>query len=650
MAIHNDKEIQEYRDLMKPPGEYEDGFTWRSVLGLLFACFVMMPGAIYMRLVAGHGIGPAATWVTVILFIEVAKRARSTLGKADIFILFYIAGGTFLAPFDHLLFFQFLAQSEPAKAMGIVEGLPQWVAPTDPEVLAQRTFLHKAWLPALLIWLFKIVVGRLDDLILGYGLFRITSDYEQLPFPMAPLGALGLTALAESSSGEESWRWRVFSIGAAIGMAFGTLYMGIPTITGALLQEPVHLIPIPWADFTDKTENILPAVATGMSFDLGQFFLGMVVPFFAVMGMLAGVVITFIANPILQKFEILHSWEKGSMTVETLFLNRMDFYLSFSIGISIAIAVVGIYYLFKLKADDVKSDKGVTGFDPSVLKKRGDIPFWVIILFYFLCTIAYIVMAEYLVGWDFPIWILIFFGFVYTPFVSYVTARLEGMAGKALQIPMVKEVAFILSGYVGVDIWFVPLPMQNYGYATVLYRKCELMGTKFKSIWKAEMLIIPCVFISSVIFMEFLWRLAPIPSSIYPFTQKMWELRAMNQCLIYSSTVGGYSPFYEALNFWYLGAGAVLGLVSFVTFTMMGLPVLFVYGAVQGLNQTMPHIFVPRLLGALVGRYYFYRKMGKQWRYYAPVLSAGFACGMGLVSMFFVGVIFLSKSIFQLPF
>ena len=49
----------------------------------------------------------------------------------------------------------------------------------------------------------------------------MTSDVERLPFPMAPVQAAGATALAEAGSKEESWRWRVFSIGAMMGLIFG---------------------------------------------------------------------------------------------------------------------------------------------------------------------------------------------------------------------------------------------------------------------------------------------------------------------------------------------------------------------------------------------------------------------------------------------
>src|SRR5262245_26150938 len=88
-----DQELEEFRALMKPPGSFEDGFSWSSFLGSLFLAGLMVPGAIYMALLLGGSASPPAQWVTVILFIEVARRAHKHVKKAEIFTLFYLAGG-----------------------------------------------------------------------------------------------------------------------------------------------------------------------------------------------------------------------------------------------------------------------------------------------------------------------------------------------------------------------------------------------------------------------------------------------------------------------------------------------------------------------------------------------------------------------------
>jgi hypothetical protein len=55
--------------------EYRDGFGWNTLWGALFVGFVVLPGAIYMGLVTGQSLAGAAQWVTIILYIEIAKRS-----------------------------------------------------------------------------------------------------------------------------------------------------------------------------------------------------------------------------------------------------------------------------------------------------------------------------------------------------------------------------------------------------------------------------------------------------------------------------------------------------------------------------------------------------------------------------------------------
>src|SRR5438552_1314762 len=81
------------------------------------------------------------------------------------------------------------------------------------------------------------ILSRIDNFGLGYVMYRLTSDVEKLPFPMAPVGALGVTALADASGGQDTWRWRVFSFGAILGAGFATVYLALPAITGAFLPE-----------------------------------------------------------------------------------------------------------------------------------------------------------------------------------------------------------------------------------------------------------------------------------------------------------------------------------------------------------------------------------------------------------------------------
>ncbi|HEX2949318.1 MAG TPA: peptide transporter [Armatimonadota bacterium] len=655
-----DGELEVFRSLMEVPSTFEEGFSWKSLIGALFIALLMVPGAIYMDLMAGQGIGPAAQWVTVILFVEVARRAQSNLKRPEIFVLFYMAGAAVGMPFFGLLWNQFFIHSQAAQATGIASQLPAWFAPRlDSLSYAHRSFFNVDWLPVIGIIAFQAIFSNLSNMMLGYGLFRLTSDVEKLPFPMAPVGAQGIMALAEdvgeraSAKKEDSWRWRVFSIGGALGLAFGAIYLLLPLITGALTGNPIQLFTIPFLDATSKTQNFLPAVATGLSWDATNLITGMVLPFTAMVGSFIGLIFTMIANPILYHHNVLTSWVPGDDTIATLFKNNIDFYLSFGIGISLSIAIVGIYQIVKgLRARRKSLD--VTVSTPSFgsrHKERGDIRYQWILGCYFIITLSYILLSGYLIHWHRGVMIvLVFFGFVYTPLISYVTARLEGMAGQVVEIPMIKEISLIMSGFHGVQVWFLPIPMSNYGQMTVTYRQCELTGTKFTGIWKTQLILFPIILISSFCFMNFIWGLGDVPSQVYPFAQKMWELNAANQSIIYTSTMGDYSIFEDAFKPIYIGIGAGVGVVLFSILSAIGAPIFMMYGIVRGVGNAMPHYLIPQMIGALLGRYYFQRRMGLQWRQFVPVVAAGFACGMGLIMTLGIGVTFMSKAIIQSPF
>lgn len=651
--MYDDKELAEYRDMLEAPSKFEEGFDWKTVVGAVFIGFLMMPGSMYLNLVVGAGIGPAARWVTIILFAEVAKRAYTDLKQQEVFLLYYMAGAAMHSPFQGLLWSQYLVQSDAARMLGLTDLIPTWVAPgSGSESFVERTFLHRDWLIPILLLVGSQIVQRIDHFGLGYALYRITSDVEKLPFPMAPVGALGTMALAESTEDrKEGWKWRVFSIGGVIGMLFGGVYVLFPVLSGLIFTEPIRLIPLPWLDLTRHTEDILPAVATGIQFDLGLVFTGMVLPFWAVIGGLIGQIITFVANPILYEHGILHRWHRGMGTVDTVFANSFDFYLSFGLGLGLAIGVIGVWQVVR------SLRKGAGGVDYRQVFKshpgRGDINFWVSIAIYVFSTLSYVLLCLWLVP-NFPWIFFVLYGFIYTPVISYITARMEGLAGQFVSLPLVREASFIAGakffGYHGIEIWYAPIPIHNYGKATVDFREIELTGTNLRGIIKAEFVVFPVVMIASLLFSQFIWQLAPLPSASYPYAQQLWHLQALNSLLMQTSTLEGNSLFYQALSGNYLMAGLGLGLLTYALLNVFGLPVLLIYGVVRGLGQHIPHGLVLEVIGALLGRWYFHKRYGKMWRQYAPVLLAGFSCGMGLMGMFSMGCTLILKSLGKLAY
>jgi hypothetical protein len=654
----NDPELELYRGLVDQPESFEEGFDIKAIIGALFVGFVMMPGAIYLGLVAGSSLGPAAQWTTVILFTEVARRSFVTLRKQEVFILLYIAGALASGgAFSGVMFMQYFVRSPAAKGMGIANEVPTWVVPgpNSPAIL-HRTFFHQDWLiPGALIVL-GTILGRLQSFGLGYIVFRVTSDYQKLPFPFAGIGAQGATALAEASTREETWRWRTFSIGAMVGLVFGMFYIGIPTITGVIMSKPLTLLPIPWVDLTRSTETILPAVPTGFVTDLGTIINGFVAPFWAEVGSFASALITFALNPYLHKIGVLSTWKAGMGTIETGFANQIDFYFSVGIGVAMAIFVISMYMIVRSTAESkrVNKEKAAAGQAETrswaVPKGRGDFPMWLGAAMWIFATLCYVVLCAVLVP-RYPIVFVLLFGFVLTPVQSFIDATMIGMVGQWVSVPFVKESTIILSKYKGIDIWFAPIPLSDFGGMAQHFRVIELTGTKITSMIKAELMIWPITVFCSLLFWQFIWRLAPIPSVYYPFAQKMWHLQALQQGLWLTSTLDyEKSLFYKSWNPKLAVGGFGFGVISYSVLAGLRLPQMLVFGIVRGLG-TGPHGIFPEMIGALISQFYFVPRFGaRKWKQYATVLAAGYACGMGLIGMGTIALAMIGKSVSQMPY
>ena len=653
MSFVDDKELNEYRNIMTAPPaqDFDDGFSWKTVVGALFLGFLVNPATDYLALVIGQdaGISGAMRWVMVILFAEVAKRSFTSLKSQELYTLHFMAGAALADPFAGFLWKQFVSQSEYIQGLGLAAELPYWAFPSAAAIEAGgRTLFTRAWLPVIALTTYGLVVSRIDNYGLGYVLYRVTSDVEKLPFPFAPVNAAGIVALSTDRGEETSWRWRCFSIGGMIGMAWGIIYLCVPLITEALLPRRVELIPLVFIDFTTQVGEWLPAVPFNLVINLGAFLSGMVVPFWGVMGGLFGLMFTWVANPMLQNAGILTSWRPEMGFVDTTFANHIDFYLSFGIGLTLAVTASQlVIFLTTTLRNAIKPNAREVSNRPRFAERaravyrilitnnraRGDLSIFVAIGIYFASTFSWIAIGVGLIGDAYPWKIMLFYAVLYTPLISYATAKLEGVCGQAVQIPYLKELTIMMTGYKGVDIWFAPMPIQNLGSETVGFRVLELTGTKIISQIKTLALTIPIVVIASLMASEMLWRMAPVPSSAYPFTEMMWELRLRQWAVMITATQEGGSQFLESLHLDYALWGLLSGSTLFAVLSAVGMPIMLIFGAVWGLAQSNPGAMFCTVIGALIGRFHFKKKYGSMWLKYMVTIVAGFGCGMGITSM-----------------
>ena len=124
-----------------------------------------------------------------------------------------------------------MIQSPAAK--GLDSYIPGWVTPPlDSPVYAERTFVHPDWILPVLILFLVMIINQAARLSFGYVMFRITSDIEQLPFPLEPVQARGVTALAETSAKAEGWRWPRVQHGNVYWSGVGIALCGCAHIVG----------------------------------------------------------------------------------------------------------------------------------------------------------------------------------------------------------------------------------------------------------------------------------------------------------------------------------------------------------------------------------------------------------------------------------
>jgi len=640
--------------------KFEEGFTLKTILGAIFIALFMLPGGMYLGLVAGQGVGEAAEWVTIVLFAEVARRSYSPLRKQEIYILFYIAAslttvvnaerGLAGGPFSNLIWNAYFVSSPSAAP--IANQIPSWAVPgaNSPGVLQRELWHHDWWIPILLLIVTELC-GRLSWMGMGYALFRVTSDVEKLPFPYAPVAASGATALSEA--GTESWRWGIFSTGSVIGLMFGMIYIGIPVLTGTLFGFSFEILPIPFADYTQNVENLLPAAIIGVSFSLGNILTGFVLPYEIVAGAgIASVLGMIVANPILYHFGLLPNYHKGSDALTTKLTVDMDFWLSVGIGLNIAVALLGIFLVLKAVRDS-KRHRVERRYSLAPPPGRGDVPIFVAIGAWLVATGILIALCRYLVP-AFPIWILVFFGLVWSPFNSYISARMIGITGRGISFPYLKEASVIASRYQRVDVWYAPIPLADHGGVAQRFREVELTGTKLTSILKAEAFMFPVVLISSFFFWSFFWNSSALPNAAFPYAQRFWPIQAQSSAVLQQINLpradGSQNYFMNAIKPLYIAGGAIGGLLTYGIFSFFKWPLLAFYGFVGGLGQ-FPANTLPQWLGAWIGRRFMARKYGEEnWARYAPVLLAGFSCGTGLVSLVSIALALIGKAVAKLPY
>jgi hypothetical protein len=77
---------------------------------------------------------------------------------------------------------------------------------------------------------------------------------------------------------------------------------------------------------------------------------------------------------------------------------------------------------------------------------------------------------------------------------------------------------------------------------------------------------------------------------------------------------------------------------------------MLIYGLVRGFGD-LPHSMIIEIVGAMIGRYYFWKKFGENnFLRMAPTILAGYLTGVGLIAMATIAMKLIQQAVSGSPF
>jgi len=143
--------------------------------------------------------------------------------------------------------------------------------------------------------------------------------------------------------------------------------------------------------------------------------------------------------------------------------------------------------------------------------------------------------------------------------------------------------------------------------------------------------------------MDFFWRMAPIPSFVYPYVMGLWPFYAISDCLFATRQIVIRAD-QIALG---MGAAIAAGFGGFAL-SKLGIPINPV--ALVGGTYALPPYTIMVFVSSLLSRYVFARTLGREkWERVKAVVIAGFLAGMGVIVAVGVAITLLSKAAWIWP-
>jgi hypothetical protein len=625
--------------------KFKPGFTWRSAFAIFIAMVVFVPISTYVNLVVGGGLPTAL--MMAIFFSEFLRLFGRPLTKQELFILYEMcaigAGTTWYIAHVYKTYFVTSPYAWSFKINGIP--LPElapawWVPPRTSIIYKVRTLLNPDWVvPILLTFLQYGILTYLVEISLTIMMSYLFIEVEKLPFPFASIDASLINTLSE----RDPFQLRLFTLSAVPGIIWGLVLFALPILFGTVL------IPIPWIDFTPFTAQWFPGMLVGIATDVSSYLYGAFVPIEVATWMLIGSLLTWCLGNYLSlttfvkyfpawKEEYFYGMSLANVYARSLLRVWIVPQIAFSFALMLVVLLDTAKYIPAMF-------KALIKISPEVKRESGYPSLYTLLVLYLIGTVGSVVVFHIVVP-DFPIWISVLISVVGSFLLTVTNVAAVGLTGYSLSaVGNVWRPIVYMSGYNGFGAW-VFSPVIGGGSATswtFMTKVGYLTETKPIDLIKALVFTLLLFEFMSLFWMELLWRIAPIPSAVYPYALASWPASVISDGIWITRSIGINPQLFLSSflgMFFILLGGRVVNKFFGNIFSSFGL--------ILGI-QTIPPLAIPTFVGSVLGKFVFPKVFGEKWERSRSTIVAGFASGEGIAVGIIIGIALILKATWVWP-
>ncbi|MEM2960148.1 MAG: hypothetical protein QXU67_00925, partial [Candidatus Bathyarchaeia archaeon] len=309
--------------------------------------------------------------------------------------------------------------------------------------------------------------------------------------------------------------------------------------------------------------------------------------------------------------------------------------IGFALGLAGALVASMRKSIVEAVSSGIKARKSANKYFPSLIFAT---------LLYLLGSLGSAILFSLLVP-EIPFYIPIIISLVASFMIGALSSHAVGKIGFFPAVPYLWQSTVYLTPYQGCSGWLIsPYVCTGApGGASQAVKVAYLTETKPKDYFKAWVIAAVLNLVFGLLIVDSFWRLAPIPSSVYPASMIYWPIYATNDSLFITRQIK-LDPllmlFSGAFSFAIFFAGSLLQKIN-IPFSAIA----FITGC-----YTLPTSSITIFLGSLIGHYVIGRYIGREeWMRIRGIFVAGVFAGVGVFLGLGVSMILIAKSAWVWP-